>query len=251
MRSIIIDDNTMHSKYLEDILKDGGVDIEIVAICNSAKDGMMAINKYKPDLVFLDINMPYMNGLEMLQCIGRENINFNVVFTTSHNEYAVEAFEYSALPYLLKPIEREKLLTSVNMAVENKATFSSQLGLLENNLDNPEKIILALSVLGGLEFIHAAEIVYCEADGNCSVIYMKSGSRFVSTRPLKYLTSLLPVRSFFRIHQSYIVNIFYLKSYKRGNSEVALKHVKEPLPVAKGKKREFEHFIDQKFGKHS
>ena len=186
-----------------------------------------------------------------LKCIGRENINFNVVFTTSHNKYAVDAFEYSALPYLLKPIERQKLLDSVNMAINNKSTFNSQLGVLENNLDNPEKIILALSVLGGLEFIHAAEIIYCEADGNCSKIYLKDGSRFLSTKPLKFLTGLLPEKSFFRIHQSYIINVFYLKSYKRGTMEVHLQNVRNPLPVAKGKKREFEQFIEQEFSRNA
>jgi two-component system LytT family response regulator len=247
MRSIIIDDNAKDSKYLEEILKDGGVEIEIIALCNSAKDGILAINKLKPDLVFLDIEMPYMNGLEMLQCIGKDNIDFNVVFTTSHNEYAVDAFEYSDLPYLLKPIERQKLLDSVNKAIKNKSTLYNQLDALENNLVNPEKIIIALSVLGGLECIHAGDIVYCSADGNCSNIHMKDGTKFLSTKPLKHLTGLLPTKTFFRIHQSYIINVFYLKSYKRGTLEVWLNKVRNPLPVAKGKKKVFEEFVDQEF----
>src|SRR6185312_10230096 len=166
IRSIIIDDEQHCIKSLSKDIELHCPSIEIIDTCNSAKEGLMAIKKHSPELVFLDVEMPWMNGFEMLQILG--DVNFSIIFTTAHDEFAAKAFRISAVDYLLKPIDANDLKEAVRK-VEEKMEKGSSLKHISNLLRNirqpsiDQKI--ALPQREGYEFVDVASIIYCQAEG--------------------------------------------------------------------------------------
>ena len=237
IKAILIDDEPSSLKTLQKDLETYCPTIDIVATCPSGKEGLMSIHKHKPDLLFLDIDMPNMTGFEMLQCL--ERIYFDIIFTTAHQQYAVDAFRVeNVVDYLLKPIKKDDLIVACRRASqrEKRGISHQQLQNIENNYYATNQNI-TLRSSKGLGFIKIDEIEYASSSGNYITIYLhgkgKSPNSPYCTFTLSYLEDILPTSIFCRIHQSHLININYAVNYDRGEKYIEMKGGKK-LAVSKG-----------------
>src|SRR6266542_799407 len=188
IKAIIIDDEMHCRKTLGMLLKEYCPDVEIMEQCNDAETGVKAIEKFKPDLVFLDIEMPYMNGFEMLEQFSE--ISFAVVFTTGYDQYAIKAFRFSALDYLLKPVEPKELITAVHkIQTQKKLPVSEQFQMLLNKMHNKENIFPKIPVptSDGYELIPVEQVLFCEADDNYTYFNLKNKKKIIACLMLKHV----------------------------------------------------------------
>jgi len=240
IKAVIVDDE-QHSLETTDILiRKYCPGILITGLADSPEKGIALIDALKPDLVFLDIAMPRMNGFEMLQFVQFKN--FEIIFTTAFDAYAIKAFRVNAMDYLLKPIEPEELIRAVEK-VKVKIEKSQQLNRIDEILQNSafqglRKNKLALPVDGKISMIEFDSILYCESDGNYTRIYLTDKKRFMISKTLKDIENLLPQTDFLRIHHSYVVNINHIKEYIRGEGGEVLMSNGEVLRVSRNKKEE-------------
>jgi two-component system LytT family response regulator len=249
IRTIIVDDEIDAREFLEKLLQRYFPDkFLILALCQSVDEAKLAIDKFNPELVFLDIQMPRKNGFELIKEI--KPINFEVVFTTAHSEFAIDAIKCSALDYLLKPINYIDLLESVKKyeSKTNKASQNEKLTLLIENLDtgNSEFKRIAFPTETGLEFMKTNSILYCEADGNYCTLKCLDGKKITISKTLKYVEELLPTNIFQRIHKSYLVNLNYISRFNKSNELLVELTNGETLPVAIRKKEDFLNAVIQK-----
>jgi len=212
IKALIIDDEPAALEALKMKLDMYCEKVEVAAVCSSAKEGLQAINEHKPDLVFLDIEMPWMNGFEMLDCLG-DNIDFDVVFVTAYDQYAIRAFKVKAMDYLLKPVDKDDLVSCVDrVRGENRNFKREQLTelLLEMDKSLSAKRIL-LHTKNAIEIVTQSEITYLQADSNYCNVYTNDGKRIMVTKTLNSLEKLLDPNIFMRIHRSYTTNINCIK----------------------------------------
>ena len=217
IRAIIVDDEPYCCDTLETMLEKYCPEVQLVAICHSGEDAIAAIGQQKPDLVFLDIEMPRMNGFDMLQKIG--TINFEIIFTTSFDQYALRAIRFSALDYLLKPIDKEDLVNSVQKVIQRtQKPIAQQLQLLMQKLQQPVNPLnkIALPTMEGLQMVPVESILYCESDSNYTIFYLKDKQKIIVSRTLKEIEELLEEFSFTRVHSSYLVNLHEVNKYVKG-----------------------------------
>ena len=218
IKAIIIDDEVHCIDTLSILLADYCPEVEVVDKCMSAKKGMEAIKKLNPELVFLDIEMPVMNGFEFLEQFTE--IPFSVIFTTSYDQYAIKAIRFSALDYLLKPIDPKELITAVQKVQEKKLHPSpEQFRMLMDQVHNRGNKFtrVAVPTSEGFELIPAEEIIYCEADDNYTHLFLKNKRKIIACRTLKEVEEqLADFASFIRVHHSYMVNLNEVNKYVRG-----------------------------------
>jgi two-component system LytT family response regulator len=213
-------------------------EVNIMEECHSAKKGIEAINKHQPDLVFLDIEMPMMNGFELLEKFN--DIPFAVIFTTSYDQYAIKAFRYSALDYLLKPIDPEELIISVGKVSSKKSLpFAEQFDILLKQIKHKgtsfEKI--AVPTIEGFELIRADQIIRCEADDNYTHLYLKDKTTIIACRMLKEMEELLQGFQFFvRVHNSHLVNMNEVAKYIRGDGGYLLMSDGSNVSISKSRR---------------
>jgi two-component system LytT family response regulator len=217
IRAILIDDEKHCRETLSIQLERYCPDVKLLAQCSSAEEGLKVIREQQPELVFLDVEMPLMNGFEMLQQLSE--ITFDIIFTTGYDAYAIKAIRFSALDYLLKPIDKDELQKAVAKAREHagqslKQQFNTLLEKLENKQGMLQKI--ALPTQNGFELVPLETIIKCESDSNYSNIYLKGGRKILVSRTLKEIEELLEGRSFLRVHHSYLVNLNEIVRYVRG-----------------------------------
>lgn len=216
IHAIIVDDEPHSCKVLSTLLERYCAEVKVLAVCHSAEEGLQAIQEYEPQLVFLDVEMPRMNGFEMLEQLP--DINFDLIFITSYDQYAVKAFRFSAIDYLLKPIDRTELQKAVRkVTVRSSKQLSQQLGILLQKINNPAGTYkLALPTMEGLQIIPADDIIYCGSDSNYTTIYLKNKQKVVVPRTLKEIEELLEDHPFIRAHHSYLVNLNEISKYVKG-----------------------------------
>jgi len=219
IRAILIDDELNSIETLSILLANYCPEVEIIDKCMSAKKGLEAIESLKPELVFLDIEMPIMNGFELLEQI--KQINFCIIFTTSYDQYAIRAFQFSALDYLLKPIGPKELVNAVSK-VQSQKSFPSaeQLNMLMGRIKNEGRSFtkVAVPTAEGFELIPSEEIIFCEATDNYTYFFLKSKEKIIACRTLKEIeTRLNDFEFFIRVHHSYIINLNEVKKYVRGD----------------------------------
>ncbi|HLP12961.1 MAG TPA: LytTR family DNA-binding domain-containing protein, partial [Flavobacteriales bacterium] len=240
MRAIIIDDEERARNTLSQLVEQFCPEVIIEASLANVPDGVMAINKLKPHIVFLDIEMPEYNGFELLNFF--RDVDFEIVFVTAYNEYAFKAFEVSAIDYLLKPVDIDKLKTAVTKVAQKLQQFDMQkrLDLLKESISTEQFNKIALPVADGLLFIDVPEIIYLEAEGAYTNVWLKNGSKILVSKKIKFFEEILDSRpNFFRSHRSYVVNINYLKKYNRAESSLTLENGKT-VYVARDRKQDFE-----------
>lgn len=239
LRAVLIDDDESNISALTEKLAKHCPEVEIVARCENGQDGMKAIDTLQPDLVFLDIEMPRMNGFVMLQQLNYKD--FELIFVTAYDHYAIKAIRFSALDYLVKPVEVEDLKAAVVKAQANRIYRSSkmQLELLLEHLTRKHPKRISIPTSEGLQFINLDDIIYLEASNNYTNIYLPGSRKFLVSRTLKDFEEMLPVETFLRIHHSYIINKYFVERYIRGEGgQVVLKNG-VVLDVSKRKKTEF------------
>jgi two-component system, LytTR family, response regulator len=238
IRAILIDDEVHCLETLALLLGRYCKEVEIVEQCRSAKKGLEAIKTHQPDLVFLDIEMPVMNGFELLEQFSE--IPFSVIFCTSYDQYAIKAFRFSALDYLLKPIDPNELVAAVKKVSSKKnlpmaEQFDLLLKQIKHQGSNFEKI--AVPTLEGFELIRADQIIYCEANDNYTFLYLKDKSKAVASRTLKEMQELLSdFKHFERVHNSYVVNMNEVKKYVRGEGGYLLMSDGSTVSISRSRK---------------
>lgn len=242
--AVIIDDETKGRFALTEKIKEYCPAVQVVAEAANAKEGIAAIEKHKPQIVFLDIEMPGMNGFDMLNQLPEKN--FHLIFTTAYNQYAIKAIKYAAFDYLLKPVDIEELKSSINNIIAKEpAQTKEQLDLLQHNIAHPKKILnkLAIPTAEGLLFYNIEEIVYLEAQSNYTNLHFNSKPKIVASKTLKDFEELLPTDIFYRPHHSFIINLNYIKRYIRGDGGQIELQTGAFIDVSRRKKEEFLHLI--------
>lgn len=217
IRAIIIDDEMHCRKTLSLQLNEYCPEVQVLEQCDNAQAGIEAIRKSNPDLVFLDIEMPHMNGFEMLEQFSE--ISFAVIFTTGYDQYAIKAFHFSALDYLLKPISHEELIKAVQkVSRHSQHPLPQQLEILLQKMHSHSSAInkIAVPTMEGLQMIPIDSIISCESDRNYTVLFLKDKKKVVVSRILKDLEEMLSDYSFLRVHHSFIVNLNEISKYVKG-----------------------------------
>ena len=241
LKAVLIDDEESSLSSLKEKITAYCPQVQIAALCDNAAKGIEAIDNLHPDIVFLDIEMPVMNGFVMLQQLHYKN--FELIFTTAYDHYAIKAIRYSALDYLVKPIEIDDLKIAVNKAEEkrNHSYPNPQIELLVEQLMNKKNSFsrIAIPTTEGLQFIKIEDIIYLEASINYTHIYCEGEKKYLVSRTLKDFEDMLPHDIFLRIHNSYIINKNFAEKYIRGDGGQVVLSNGVILDVAKRKKSEF------------
>jgi two-component system LytT family response regulator len=218
IKAILVDDEVHGLDTLSILLKEYCPKVQIVDRCRSAKAALEVIENLKPSLVFLDIEMPGMNGFEMLEKF--EVVPFAIIFTTSYDQYAIKAIRFSALDYLLKPIDPKELIVAVHkVQTQKQLPAAEQFQMLLSHVQHKETGFkkIAVPTLEGFELIPAEQVVRCEADDNYTYLYLKNKNKIVASRTLKEIEEQLQDFDFFvRVHHSYLVNLNEVTKYIRG-----------------------------------
>ena len=248
IKAVIIDDEINAQSLLKKTLDRYFPNkFNVMETCDSVDQGVQAIKKHEPDLVFLDIQMPDKNGFELFNYF--EVVNFEVIFTTAYNQFAIKAIKRSALDYLLKPINHLDLSDAIKrFESKNEGSFAQKkLSLLLENLNVNDQNVskIAFPTLEGFEFIHSNQILYCKAESNYCCVKKIDGLTKMATKTLKYVEEVLPATNFMRIHKTYVINMNYVVRYHKANKEVELTNG-EKLPVSFRKEEEFINAILQK-----
>lgn len=234
LRTIIIEDEPAAANLLSEMLKDIEPEVTVVEKCPDLPSGVKSIKRHAPDIVFLDIELPVYSGIQLLDFFNPEEINFQVIFTTAYNDYAMKAFEMSAVDYLLKPLQEEKVHAAIKKVYGKGAPASvALLPALKENLqpNNLKKIVVP--VASGFDILNLGDICYFKAEGSYTHIFFRDNSSLLVSKNLKHFEFILSgMPHFIRIHRSYIANINYVKRIVRKEGGILLLENKAELPVA-------------------
>lgn len=246
LNCLIIDDEQDGRDVLSMLIADYCPDLFVIETCANGRDGVKAILKHQPDIVFLDIYMPDMSGFEVLDCA--KNLKLKVIFVTAHNEHAIRAFKYSAIDYILKPPSPQGIIEAVDKAklVEFKGS-TSQYELLINQLKNEDNTpeVIALPMADGLQIVKVQDIMYCKADRNYTHVHFTDKKQVLVSKHLKEFESLLTQNGFFRIHHSALINLRYVSKYVRGEGGYVIMKDDSTIEVSRQKKEEFIKLINK------
>ncbi len=212
---IVIDDDEFIRTSMKDTLETLFPELKLLAVCSNAAEGLKAIEEHEPDIVFLDIEMPGSTGFDMLQQI--KNISFEIIFITAFGHYAIKAIRYSALDFLLKPVDAEELKNAVERFKEKRKKATTQKLAVENfihnlKVKNPVDFKLAIATTEGTHFIPAQDILRLEADGSYTKFFLVKGKKMMASRTMKDFADLLDDTQFIRVHKSHVINKRYVKS---------------------------------------
>lgn len=222
---IIVDDEAVSRETLENYIQKYCDAVEIKALCENVEEGLAAIEKHQPDIVFLDIEMPYGDGFDLLDRVPK--VNFDVVFITAFSNYAIRALNMSATYYILKPVDIEELILAVDKIREVRMSLpkdqtetSIQSKILLDNLRmaNGQLQRIVLPQLSGFIIIPVNTILYAQADDNYSIIHLTDGKKHVVSKTLKFFDEMLSDLGFMRIHKSHLINTTEITEYKKGKT---------------------------------
>lgn len=245
IRAIIVDDEQHCIDALQTMLQKKCPGVEVIGTAKSVKEAKEQIDEKHPDLVFLDVEMPYQNGFELLKQF--EKVNFDVIFTTAYEQYALKAIKFNALDYLLKPFSIKELQDALEKSRERKSSRVKELNVqtpmdvfLQNmkTLQQSHKKI-ALPTINGLVFMPVQNIVRCESTGNYTRIFFTDKKNLMVSRPLKEFEELLSDVDFFRVHNSHLINMQQMQSYIQGEGGFALMSDGTQVEVSRRRKAEF------------
>lgn len=242
IKTILIDDEPRGLKVLEYFCKEYAPQLNVVAACTDPVDAIEKIQFLKPKLVILDIQMPLMNAFELLNQLTYND--FEIIFATAYDHFALTAFKYSATDYLLKPISEDLFEQAVKKAVDkikSKTSATNFETLLHNinQLNNPLAMKICIPDVKGFQIVDAVDIISCEADSCYTIFHMKDNKTIVSSKTMAEFEPILDDKSFFRIHRSFIINLGHVKEYHRGNGGSVIMSNGKEVEVSRRKKDEF------------
>jgi two-component system, LytTR family, response regulator len=243
LKTILIDDEENCLDVMQIILEKHCPQVEVVARAANGLQGLKAILTHEPDLVFLDIEMPRMDGFQMLEAI--ETVDFTLVFTTAYDRFAIRAFKFSAFDYLLKPIDEEEVMKTIQNIESRLTTQTERLSLLKEHYHSDEKKMperLALAHSKGFQLTDIQAIVSLESDGNYTKVYLSNGTKIVVIKPISHLEEILhgfKSHTFFKIHRQHLVNLKYIKNYLNTEGGQVELFDKRLLPLARNRREEF------------
>ena len=241
IRCVLIDDENNSLEMMEWLIKTYCPQVTIEAMCNTSEKGIEAINKFKPDVVFLDIEMPHMNGFDMLEQFDK--LSFDVVFCTAYDQFAIKAFKYSALNYLLKPVDPADLQETFRRLEEKKSSPSKeQIELLLQNIrENIKPAVqrIALTTGDGMIFAPVEHILYCEAESNYTSVVLNDGKKILVSKVLKDIDETLSGSGFYRIHNSFLINLNHIKKYVRGDGGYVIMDNDVTVSISRSRRQEF------------
>ncbi len=238
MKTFIVEDEPRSAQLLAHLLEKHCPEVQLAGVFTDSTKALEVLAVEPVELLFLDIEMPRLNGFDLLDRLVP--IGFRLVFTTAYDQYAVRAFKYSALDYLLKPIDVEELKAAVRKAVSLPPPVASQFDFFKttrSNAEPPERI--AVSTLDGLQFIEVRNIVRCNSDGSYAELHLAGGQKIVLSKNLKDFEELLLPCGFLRIHHSHLINLKHVERYLRGEGGEVVMTDGAHLPVARSRKEEF------------
>ncbi|MBV9987423.1 MAG: response regulator transcription factor [Chitinophagaceae bacterium] len=234
IRTLIIEDEPKAARLLRDMLSEIDSNIEVLEICVDLPTAVRSIKLHNPDLVFLDVELPVYSGLQLLDFLTPDEIHFRIIFTTASNQHAMRAFDMSAVDYVLKPIQFDKLKIAVQKFTDNQSvkTAASYAVLRENMLPESVKKIV-VPVLNGYEILKLDHIIYIKAEGSYARIITNETAPLLVSHNLKYFEELLKGQPhFIRIHRSFIANVSYARKINRNEGPLLLLENNEELPVS-------------------
>ena len=241
MKVLIIDDEPDNVRLLALQLARHCPQVELVGQFTDSTDGLRAIQALRPGLVFLDIEMPVMNGFQLLERVGE--INFHIVFVTAYDQYAVRAFRFSALDYLLKPIDTVDLIATIRRAETTARINPQQLDLMRqyyptaaSGVSPIAKGRIALPHASGMVFVETKQILYCEADSNYTRFHLVNGDQYVIAKTLGDVQDVLETGDFVRVHRQYMVNLEHIQKLVKGEGTYLLMTNGASIPVARQQK---------------
>ncbi|RYY28029.1 MAG: response regulator transcription factor [Chitinophagaceae bacterium] len=241
IRCVLIDDESNSLEMMEWLMKTYCPEVSIEAMCNSAEKGIQAINHHRPDVVFLDIEMPHMNGFDMLEHF--DQLFFEVVFCTAYDQFAIKAFKYSAVNYLLKPVDPDDLKETIRRIGLRRSTPSpDQIKLLLENIrqvPKPTVQRIALTTNDGMLFVSTQDIIYCEAESNYTKIILSDNKKILVSKVLKDIDEALSGPDFFRVHNSFLININRIKKFVRGEGGYVIMDDGTNISISRSRRQEF------------
>jgi len=238
IQALIIDDEMKSQSTLHKLLEKYCSDVEVIGFAHNVQSGILAINKLKPELVFLDISMPDGDGFEILKRVTERN--FEVIFTTAYNDYAIKAFQFAALHYLLKPINYLELQNAVYRYQNNRSAIDmkEKIQILYDSMNNHHQKII-LPTANGLRVIELKQIIYCQADGSYTKFFLTEGESILVSKGLSNFEDILPSDIFCRVHSKHLVNMNFVSKYVKGRAgKIVLLNGSE-IDVSESKKSEF------------
>ena len=244
LKAILVDDELPSLENLQQKLGEFCPDINVIATAQKPEEAIRLIEHHQPDVIFLDIEMPRMNGFKMLEEIKEKD--FDIVFITAYNHYAIDAIRISAFDYLVKPVPVKDLQNSVNRLINtHRRQIPEKLDVLRQNLSNSRSQNDKLTIVTneGVDFYEIQQIIRIESSSNYSKIHFKDGKILLVTKLLKDFEEILTPYRFYRIHNSHLINLSYIKKYLRGDGGQVIMQNDEVIDVARRKKEEFLKLI--------
>src|ERR1700761_1275668 len=242
IKTILVDDEPRGLSALKRLLELYCPEVKIVGECQDTRSAMEAIAVLEPELVFLDVAMPDKNGFDLLNELSP--VHFEVIFVTAHNEYTIQAFKYSAVDYLLKPVEEDLLIEAVRRAgqrISNKASAHQVETFLYNlhNVQNPAEMKLCIPDMKGFRVVELSDVVYCESESSYTIFYLLNGQRITASKSIMEYELLLEHSGFCRVHKSFLVNLHHIKEYIRGEGGSVVLTNDQTIEVSRRKKEVF------------
>lgn len=250
MKVIIIDDENKARRLISTLLTENCPEISMQLEADDLETGVALIKEHQPDIVFLDIEMPKHSGLQIVDFFEPNEMNFQIIFVTAYNEYAIQAFKLSAVDYILKPVDILELKTAIEKAKKNIESKS-----INNRLDDLKKVFqqlsinkMVLEIPKGILFVSHDDIILFEADGMYTKVYMKNNESQLICKPMKHFVDQLEGKPiFYKPHRSFLVNLKYIKELSKKDGFHLIMENNKTIPIAKEKKDEFLQMIQDLF----
>ena len=242
MKALIIDDEKKARQVLHILIEENCSKITQILEAEDLLSGVEIIKKEAPSIVFLDIEMPEHSGLEILNFIEKEIYNFEIIFTTAYSEYAIQAFQLSAIDYLLKPVRPSQVKEAVDKAITflGNSQINNRLNELKSSLQESNFKKIGLPMADGIKFVNFEDIILLKADGMYTTVILQNKSEIVISKPLKHFVELLAkISTFYKPHRSYLINLKYIQEYSKRDGGYIVMDNNESVSISKDKKEEF------------
>jgi two-component system LytT family response regulator len=242
IRAVIVDDETSGIEVLEYTLKRHCKDVEVIKSFTSSLEAAEAIPLLQPDVLFVDVEMPQLNGFELVEKLSKLNIQF--IFTTAYNEFALKAFRVSALDYLLKPIDADELKSAVNKLKSIKREENPAMDALLEYMKTQQQVKkISIPTDKGIVFIEISQVLYCKSDGPYTTFQLEGGASIISSKSLGEYEQQLSDKGFYRIHNSSLINVQHLKKFIRQDGGYVEMSNGQSLTVSRRKRDEFLDYL--------